>query len=142
MSSVAAHRRGAYKTFIRSGIVRLAVVLAMLVVASAVVAGEVVPSRPLPVDRSVGQRLANFTLHDAVSGRDVMLYGFAGKKAAVLVFLGADCPLAKVYAPRLAELNRDYRARGVAFVGINSNAHESEDAIREQVRSTGSTSPC
>ena len=59
------------------------------------------------------------------------LYGFAGKKAAVLVFMGTDCPLARLYAPRLVELNRDYRAHGVAFLGIYSNAHESDAAIAE-----------
>ena len=68
----------------------------------------------LPLDREIGQRLSNFTLKDAVSRRDVTLYGFAGKKAVVLVFLGTDCPLANLYAPRLVELNRAYRSRGAS----------------------------
>jgi thiol-disulfide isomerase/thioredoxin len=102
-----------------------------------VVRGEDRASAPLPLNRGVGQKLSNFTLKDAVSGRPFALYGFAGKKAAVLVFLGTDCPLANVYAPRLEELNREYRGKGVAFVGINSNAHESEAAIGEQVRKYG-----
>ena len=33
---------------------------------------------PLPIDRSVGQRLSNFTLPDVVSGRPFALYGLAG----------------------------------------------------------------
>jgi len=92
-------------------------VLGMLVVAFETVGGEPAPTDPLPVNRSVGQRLGNFTLRDAVSGRDVTLYGFAGKKAVVLVFPGTDCPLANQYAPRLEELNRAYRSRGVVFQG-------------------------
>ena len=91
----------------------------------------------LPLDRGMGQRLSNFTLPDVISHRPVSLYGFAGKKAAVLVFLGAECPLAELYAPRLAELDREFRARGVAFVGINSNAHDSEAQIADQVRKHG-----
>jgi peroxiredoxin len=83
------------------------------------------------VDRAVGQKLGNFTLPDVVSGRPFVLHGLAGKKAVVLVFLGTDCPLARLYAPRLAEISRAYRDRGVAFVGIDSNAHDSEPAIRE-----------
>jgi peroxiredoxin len=79
----------------------------------------------------VGQKLSNFTLPDATTDRPFALYGLAGKKAAVLVFLGTECPLAKLYAPRLAEISRVYRSRGVAFVGIDSNAHDSEAAIRE-----------
>ena len=95
----------------------------------------------LPLDRGMGQRLSNFTLPDVISHRPVSLYGFAGKKAAVLVFLGTECPLAELYAPRLAELDREFRARGVAFVGINSNAHDSEAQIADQVRKHGISFP-
>ena len=77
---------------------------------------------PLPINRGLNQKLSHFTLKDAVSGRPYSLNGFAGKKAVVLVFLGTECPLASVYAPRLEELSRAYRAQGVAFLGINSNA--------------------
>ena len=94
-------------------------------------AGEDRPAASsLPVNRGVGQRLSNFTLTDVVNHRPVSLYGFAGKKAVVLVFLGADCPLANLYGPRLAELDREFRGKGVAFLGINSNAHESESPGR------------
>jgi thiol-disulfide isomerase/thioredoxin len=75
--------------------------------------------------------MSNFTLPDVISGRPFALYGLVGKKAVVLVFLGTDCPLARLYAPRLAELSRDYRSRGVSFVGIDSNALENDPAIRE-----------
>ncbi len=78
--------------------------------------------------------MSNFTLNDAASGRAFSLYGFAGKKAAVLVFLGTDCPLVRLYAPRLVELNHDYRSRGVAFVGIYSNAHDTDAEIAAQAR--------
>lgn len=91
----------------------------------------------LPVNRGVGQRLGNFTLKDVTSHRPVSLHGFAGKRAVVLVFLGADCPLANLYAPRLVEFDREYRPKGVAFVGINSNARESEAQAAEQVRKLG-----
>ena len=91
----------------------------------------------LPVNRIVGQRLGNFTLTDVVTHRPVSLYGFAGKKAAVLVFLGAECPLANLYGPRLAELHREYRGKGVAFLGINANAGESEAQAADQVRKLG-----
>ena len=57
-----------------------------------------------------------------------------GKKAIVLVFLGTDCPVGNLYVPRLIELNREYRAKGVVFLGINSNAHETR-AGRRQVSS-------
>jgi len=88
----------------------------------------------LPPDRMVGQRLSNFTLTDAASGRPYSLYGFAGKKGAVLIFMGTECPVGNVYAPRLVELNREYRAKGFVFVGINSNAGDTEAEMAEHAK--------
>ncbi|MDR3621475.1 MAG: redoxin domain-containing protein [Paludisphaera borealis] len=88
----------------------------------------------LPVDRSVGQRLANFTLTDAVTGRPYMLYGYAGKTGMVLVFMGTTCPVGDVYMPRLAEISRDYRAKGFVVLGVNSNAHETNAEIAAHAR--------
>ena len=52
-------------------------------------------NQPLPIDRGMMQRLSNFTLNDVTNGRSLMLYGFQGRKAIVLVFLGNDCPVGK-----------------------------------------------
>ncbi len=50
---------------------------------------------------------------------------WAAKKAVVVVFLGAECPIAKLIGPRLAELAARYEDKGVAFIGIDSNAQDS-----------------
>lgn len=84
---------------------------------------------PLPENRQVGQRLANFTLKDASTAKPTSLYSYRGKRAVVLVFLGTDCPVANLYAPRLAELNKAFRDRGVQFLGINSNAHDTPQQV-------------
>src|SRR5205823_6187646 len=91
---------------------------------------------PIPVDRGIGTRVANFTLDDT-SGQPVSLYGFRGKKAVVLVFLGTDCPVGNLYAPRLAELSRQYGDKGVVFLAVNSNAHESAEQAAEFAREHG-----
>lgn len=94
----------------------------------AILAGIALGAAPaeLPDDRGVGHRVANFTLND-VAGQPVSLYGFYGKRAVVLAFLGTDCPVANLYAPRLTELSREYKDKGVVFLGINANAHETAD---------------
>ena len=51
-------------------------------------------------------------------------------KAVVVVFLGTQCPINNAYMPRLRELHDSYAAKGVAFFAINSNEHDSVDAIR------------
>jgi peroxiredoxin len=79
--------------------------------------------------------VANFELKEVSSGRPVSLYGFAGKKAVVLFFSGTDCPVAKLYLPRLAEMSRTYKNKGVAFVIINSNAHEPRQQVAEHAKS-------
>lgn len=101
------------------------------------------PNTPdkLPDNRGVMQRLSNFTLDDAVSGRSVMLFGFMGKKAVVLVFLGVDCPVGNLYASRLVELNKEYAPKGVVFLGVNSNASEGKEAIARYAKEYGITFP-
>ncbi len=95
------------------------------------------PADALPIDRGVGQRLANFTLNDAVAGRPYMLYGYAGKTGVVLAFIGTTCPLGDVYMPRLVEISKEYRARGFVVLGVNANAHESVSEIADHARKFG-----
>lgn len=42
----------------------------------------------------------------------------------VVSFLGCDCPVAKLYAPRLKTLAAQFKSQGVEFVGINSNPQD------------------
>ena len=52
----------------------------------------------------------------AKSGSFVVSMGaHAGIGTLPLVFFGTECPLAKLYAPRLAELAAKYEPRGVGF---------------------------
>ncbi len=55
-------------------------------------------------------------------------------KAIVVFFLGTQCPVNNAYLPRLAELHAAYAPKGVTFVAINSNEHDSADAIREHAK--------
>ncbi len=100
-------------------------------------AGTADSKTELPADRGVMQRVADFTLKDVTTDRPVSLYSYVGKKAIVLVFLGTDCPVGNLYVPRLIELNRAYRKKGVIFLGINSNAHETQEQVARFVRETG-----
>ncbi len=90
-------------------------------------------SRPADLDRGVGALLVRATLEDP-SGRAVPLGDLLGRQATVLTFMGTDCPLGNLYMPVLDELAEAYRDRGVAFVGINSNASESADEVQAHAR--------
>ena len=74
------------------------------------------PSTMLPLSTPA----PDFTLPN-VDGRNVSLVDFADAPALLVVFMCNHCPFVKHVAAGLADLARDYQARGVAVVGISSN---------------------
>src|SRR5437870_4507724 len=94
------------------------------------------PEKPTPVGKKVG----DFKLRD-YRGADKTLSDFADRKLVVLAFVGTECPLARLYGPRLAALAKQYDSRGVAFVGIDSNQQDSITAIDRYARVNGITFP-
>jgi peroxiredoxin/mono/diheme cytochrome c family protein len=83
-----------------------------------------------------GKQINDFSLKSHL-GREYSLHDFADRKVVVLAFLGTECPLAKLYGPRLAELAATYGPRGVAFVGIDSNSQDSLREIATYARTSG-----
>lgn len=65
----------------------------------------------------------------------------AGKKLVVVAFLGVDCPLARLYAPRLEELNTQFAKQGVAFIGVDSNQQDSLTDMTAFAQKHGVTFP-
>ena len=59
----------------------------------------------------------------------------------VICFLGTECPLAKLYGPRLQAMAETYRDRGVKFLGINSNVQDSMEDVQAYVAESGITFP-
>ncbi len=72
----------------------------------------------------VGRKIDEFSLQD-YRGRNRALADWKDSKVLVVAFLGTECPLANLYAPRLAALATTWEPKGVAFVGINSNQQDS-----------------
>jgi peroxiredoxin len=72
----------------------------------------------------IGKRINDFQARD-FRGKQVSLADFASSKLLVVAFVGTECPQAKLYAPRLVELAKQYSDQGVAFVAIDSNQQDS-----------------
>ncbi|MBX7168545.1 MAG: redoxin domain-containing protein [Pirellulales bacterium] len=85
---------------------------------------------------AVGKSIAAFSLQD-FRGKQVALGDFPEAKAVVVVFLGVECPLAKLYGPRLMELAEAYQAQGVQFIGIDSNRQDSITELAAYARAHG-----
>jgi peroxiredoxin len=75
----------------------------------------------------LGTKAPNFSLPN-VDGRIVSLADFEDAPALLVVFMCNHCPYVKHVADGLAQLARDYQAKKVAVVGINSNSVESHPA--------------
>ena len=68
----------------------------------------------------LGTKALDFRLPDP-NGKVVLLADFRHAPALLVVFMCNHCPYVKHLRDGLAQLARDYRPRGVAVVGINSN---------------------
>jgi len=82
------------------------------------------PTTSMAKDFAVGSTVENFSLPDT-NGKVQSLSELKGKNGAVVVFLSAQCPVVKAYNERLSQLAADYEAKGITFIGINSNSTES-----------------
>lgn len=86
-----------------------------------------VDSDSIEMDKEV----PNFTLKDAMNKEHSLKDLSRDKKVTVLMFISTECPVSNAYNERIIALYNDYKDRGVQFVGINSNRHESVEDIAE-----------
>ncbi len=74
----------------------------------------------------VGKKISPFKLKNQF-GKDYSLKDLK-QDVVVVVFLGTECPMAKLYAPKLAAIEKQFKKSQVAFVAIDSNQ---QDSIQE-----------
>ena len=87
-----------------------------------------------------------FDLPDVVSGGQITLGTFAGKKALLVMFICRHCPFVKHVERELARLGEDYASRSVGIVAISSNdaasyPEDSPGSLREMAKELGFTFP-
>lgn len=69
---------------------------------------------------TLGTPAPNFSLPD-IEGNIVSLVDFEDSQALLVIFMCNHCPFVKHVLSDLVRLAREYQAKGVAVVGINSN---------------------
>ena len=108
----------------------LSILLASLfVIAGAVFAAGARAEGEVPAPAAIGSTIEDFTLPD-VDNKDRSLKSLAGKNGTVLIFIAVQCPVSNAYNERMAKLAEDYQAKGIAIIGINSNAAEDAAAVK------------
>ena len=78
----------------------------------------------------------DFTLPSA-SGETVDLKTPFTARLRVVCFLGCDCPVAKLYAPRLKTLAQQFASQGVEFFSVNSNPQDSIAKLAKYAKDHG-----
>ncbi|MEX2113852.1 MAG: redoxin domain-containing protein [Pirellulales bacterium] len=84
----------------------------------------------------IGKKIDSFAARD-FRGKATSLADVADSRLVVVAFLGPECPLAKLYAPRLAALAKEYQDRGVTVIGINSNQQDSITELAHYAKEYG-----
>ena len=81
----------------------------------------------------LGRHVDEFTLKD-YRGKKHSLSDFKSSKVIVIAVLGTECPLAKLYGPRLATIAEQYQKQSVTFLGINANVQDSMTEVAAYAR--------
>ncbi|WP_373651311.1 redoxin domain-containing protein [Schlesneria sp. DSM 10557] len=93
-----------------------------------------------------GLTIPAFSLTD-LSGNAVEVSPREKARLTVVCFLGTECPLARLYAPRLSQLEKEFSAQKeadrplVRFIGVNSNSQDSQEEVSAFAKEYGVTFP-
>jgi peroxiredoxin len=102
---------------------------ALFVIAGAIFATGARAEGEVPAPPAIGATIEDFTLPDA-DNKERSLKSLAGKNGTVLLFIAVQCPVSNAYNERMAKLAEDYKAKGIAVIGINSNVAEDAAAVK------------
>lgn len=94
----------------------------------------------------LGTKAPDFQLPDVVSNQTISLDTFRDSPALLVMFICRHCPFVKHVQTELAQIGKDYTAKGVGIVAISANdaANYPDDApekLKEQATQLGFTFP-
>lgn len=94
----------------------------------------------------LGTRAPEFSLTNAVDGKTVSLTEFADKPGLLVMFICNHCPFVKHLQAGLAEFGKEYQAKGLGVVAINSNdianyPDDGPDKMKAEAKAAGYTFP-
>jgi peroxiredoxin len=95
--------------------------------------------------RALGERAPSFSLPN-VDGKTVSLKDFAGKPGLLVIFMCNHCPFVIHLRSALATFAKEYQAKGLAVVGINSNdivthPDDGPEQMKAEAKAAGYTFP-
>ena len=94
----------------------------------------------------LGTPAPDFALPDVVSGKTISLVDYNNAPALLVMFICNHCPYVKHVQAGMAQMAKDFQARGVGVVGISSNdvvnyPDDSPEKMKQEARAAGYTFP-
>lgn len=86
------------------------------------------------------QQVTDFTLVNAMNGRDVSLKDYSSNPGVLIIFISNSCAYDEYYLGRIKKLTQDYNAR-VPVLLVNSNANELPASMQKRGEQCGFTVP-
>ncbi|MCB2155281.1 redoxin domain-containing protein [bacterium] len=83
----------------------------------------------------LGSQVEDFSLTNAATGESVDFKSVAGEKATVVIFWNQECPYVKEAQDRIAQFQKDYAAKGVNVVAIDSGINNASADLAEHAKS-------
>jgi len=99
-------------------------------------AAMLLPETPSPY--TLGDKVEEFSLVNAVNNKRVSLSDYATQKGVVIIFSSHSCPYSKLYEDRIIQLANDFEQHNIKFILINPNcairgsAEESKEAMAKR----------
>ncbi|WP_028580809.1 TlpA family protein disulfide reductase [Desulfogranum japonicum] len=89
----------------------------------------------LGLSNEIGKRLPAFN-GKTLDGSSIRMNSIIGKKPVLIVFWASWCPSCKSEVPRINELVKKYKSKGMEFIGINIGANDSPKRAKAFVKKT------
>lgn len=85
-----------------------------------------------------GSQVTDFSLKD-YTGKEHQLSAYKDKAGIVIIYVATRCPVSNAYNERMEAIYKEYSAKNVAFLGINSNKEESAEEVQKHAKENGLT---
>ena len=103
---------------------------------SAIHPGSTGTQSGVPAESGVQSKLSELRLRDCY-GTEHTFDEWKNRRVLVLAFLGTECPLARLYGPRLHSLAERFQDDDVQFVGVCPNIQDSLTEVQTYCRQSG-----
>ncbi len=87
----------------------------------------------------VGSKVQDFTLNDLKNSP--VSYSSLKGDTTVVAFIATRCPVSNAYNDRMENLYKEFSAKGVKFIFVNTNRNEDAAEVKEHAKSSGFTFP-